>query len=148
MRTILISDDDLLVGKLETDDCDLLISLGDLWEQTIARAADLYRPKYALGVRGNHDRPGPFPDPFRDLHLQVAEVEGIRFGGFCGSWKYKQVGHHLYEQEEVSMMMGGFPPVDVFVAHNSPRGVHEKDSDVHQGFLGFSDYIERVQPHY
>jgi predicted phosphodiesterase len=148
MRTILISDDDLLVGKLQADRCDVLICLGDLWEQTIARAVALYKPNHALGVRGNHDRPGPFPPPFRDVHLEVAEIEGIRFGGFNGSWKYKPVGHHLHQQEEVSMMLEGFPAVDVFVAHNSPRGVHEKDDDVHQGFLAFRDYIERVQPRY
>ena len=148
MKTILISDDDLLVGRLEIDDCDLLICLGDLWDQTIARAVARYEPKYALGVHGNHDRPGPFPDPLQDLHLTVAEIEGIRFGGFCGSWKYKPVGHHLYEQDEASLLLDGFPPVDVFVAHNSPRGVHEKDDDIHQGFLAFGDYIERVQPRY
>jgi len=148
MKTILISDDDLLVGKLEIEDCDLLICLGDLWDQTLARAATLYKPKHALGLRGNHDRPGPFPPPFQDLHLNVVELEGISFGGFCGSWKYKPVGHHLYEQEEVSMMLEGFPSVDVFVAHNSPRGVHEQDDDVHQGFVAFGDYIERVQPRY
>ncbi|MEJ2205888.1 MAG: hypothetical protein P8170_17475 [Gemmatimonadota bacterium] len=106
MKTILISDDDLLVGKLETDDCDLLVCLGDLWEQTITMALTRYKPSHAMGVRGNHDRPGPFPDPVRDLHLNVVGIEGIRFGGFCGSWKYKPVGHHLYEQEEVSMLYG------------------------------------------
>jgi predicted phosphodiesterase len=58
MKTILISDDDLLVGKLQIDGCDLLISLGDLWEQTLVKATTLYEPKHALAVRGNHDRPG------------------------------------------------------------------------------------------
>ena len=35
--------------------------------------------------------------------------------------------------------MASFPPVDVFVAHNSPRHVHF-------GFEAFVRYIERVQP--
>ena len=43
-------------------------------------------------------------------------------------------------------MMRGFPQVDVFVAHNSPRGLHERDSDVHQGFDGLLAYVERAKP--
>ncbi len=46
------------------------------------------------------------------------------------------------------MMLEGFPPVDVLVGHNSPRGVHEQHDDIHRGFVAFGDYIERVQPSY
>lgn len=45
-------------------------------------------------------------------------------------------------------MLRHFPRVDVFVAHNSPRGVHERGGDTHQGFEGFLTYIESAQPRY
>ena len=45
-------------------------------------------------------------------------------------------------------MLRDFPRVDVFVAHNSPARIHERDADVHQGFEAFLDYIDRMQPAY
>jgi hypothetical protein len=42
--------------------------------------------------------------------------------------------------------MAGFPPVDVFVAHNSPRRVHNRDDEVHLGFDAFGGYIDRAGP--
>jgi hypothetical protein len=44
------------------------------------------------------------------------------------------------------VLIGQLPPVDVFVAHNSPAGVHERDQDVHQGFAALTDYIRRHTP--
>jgi hypothetical protein len=41
MKTILISDDDLQIGKLQLEDVALLISLGDLWDLTLLKAIDL-----------------------------------------------------------------------------------------------------------
>ena len=39
-----------------------------------------------------------------------------------------------------------FPAVDVFVSHNSPRGIHDKDDDVHCGFAGLTSYLRRAKP--
>ena len=60
------------------------------------------------------------------------------------SWCDKPRGHSLYEQAEVEHLMASFPPVDVFVAHNSPRHVHDRDDDVHFGFEAFVRYLERA----
>ena len=43
-------------------------------------------------------------------------------------------------------LLEGFPAVDVFIAHNSPRGVHETDPDVHQGFQALRDYLVTHSP--
>lgn len=148
IRAITIADDDGLVGQLADAAAELLISLGDLGDITIEKAFAQYRCTQAFGVKGNHDLDSPFPSFVTDLHCTVANYGGLTFGGFNGSWKYKPRGHHLFEQEEVSRMLRAFPKVDVFVAHNSPGGIHERDSDVHQGFRGFMEYIERCQPRY
>lgn len=146
MKLIAIADDDSRVGFLEPPDCDILVSLGDLHDSTLERACDRYCPKRAFAVRGNHDRPDPLPDPFQNLHLQTATFEGLTFGGFEGSWRYKAKGWHLYEQQEVEASLKDFPTVDVFIAHNSPRGIHERDDSIHQGFDAFRHYIQSHQP--
>lgn len=148
MRIVAISDDDLLVGQFQNVTADVVIALGDLLERTIEQAAAQYGAARTLAVKGNHDTDASFPPSITELHLSVVDYGGLRFAGFNGSWKYKPRGHFLYEQQEVSRLLRDFPPVDVFVAHNSPRGIHERDQDVHQGFDGFLEYLERAQPAY
>ncbi len=146
LNILVIADDDSLLGALDCIHPDILISCGDLHEGAILRMARHYGARHILAVRGNHDSAAPFPDPIIDLHLKSVTIEGITFGGFAGAWRYKPVGHHLYEQWDVATAMRGFQPVDVFVAHNSPAGIHERDRHVHQGFGAFGDYIDRAQP--
>ena len=148
IQAVIICDDILQVGGLDARKVDLLISLGDLPDYTLIRASQVYQPVQFLALRGNHDDPGPFPEPILDLHLQVTEFRGLTLAGFCGSWKYKGERAHLYTQEQASRLLGDFPAVDIFLAHNSPWGIHERDRDVHQGFQAFLDYIERAQPRY
>ena len=148
MRAIAIADNDSLVGYLEASSIDVLISLGDLWDTTIVKASDRYEPDAVFAVRGNHDFDAPFAPFVTPLHLTIETYLGVTFGGFNGSWRYKPRGPHLYDQTEVVRLLRSFPGVDVFVAHNSPKGFHERDHDVHQGFDGFLDYIERTQPRY
>ncbi len=112
MKLIAIADDESLVGTLDHKSPDLLIALGDMYDAAIQRAIEIYRPRTTFAIRGNHDPDCPFPSEVTDLHLSVKTFDGIRFGGFCGSWKYKPRGHHLFEQDEVSRMMRGFPAVD------------------------------------
>jgi uncharacterized protein len=78
--------------------------------------------------------------------LNRVNVLGLTFGGFQWSWKYKPRGNYLYEQNQVEMALKDFPPVDVFVTHNSPRGVHDKEDDTHYGFEAFNDYIKTKCP--
>ncbi len=148
MKAIAIADDDSLVGHLECEPIDLLLCLGDLWDAGLEKAYGRFAPRKAFGVRGNHDSDAPFPHYITPLHYTIEEYGGLKFGGFNGSWRYKPRGHHLFEQEEVARMLRHFPRVDVFVAHNSPRGIHERDGDTHQGFDGFLSYIEATQPRY
>jgi Icc-related predicted phosphoesterase len=99
-----------------------------------------------MAVKGNHDSSGPFSAPIRDLHLKMFRYRGVVFGGFCGSWKYKPRGNYLFEEFEVERLMLKFPAVDVFVAHNSPRLVHDREDEVHLGFASFNSYIKRATP--
>lgn len=42
-------------------------------------------------------------------------------------------------------ILSSFPRVDIFVAHNSPWGIHQRDEETHQGFRGFLSHIEKTQ---
>ena len=54
----------------------------------------------------------------------------------------------MYTQNEAYELLQDFAAVDVFIAHNSPRGFHERDTGIHQGFDAFIEYIDRAQPTY
>ena len=146
MKILVIADIDELRWKGGSGQADLLISCGDVSDPVILEAAGAYHCTQILAVKGNHDFPSPFPSPIMDLHLSVSEHIRISFGGFNGSWKYKPRGHFLYEQDEASALLKDFPPVDVFVSHNSPIGIHDKEDEVHTGFEALSEYIRMQKP--
>jgi uncharacterized protein len=146
MILLVLADDDRVRNELTTQPVDLVLSLGDFADLVILEAATKAQCRHIFAVKGNHDSGGTFLPPIVDLHLTVQTVDGVSFGGFNGSWRYKPRGHYLYDQEEVECLLARFPAVDVFVAHNSPRNIHERDMEVHVGFEAFNRYIERAQP--
>ena len=146
MKLLVIADDDSAISGLNSERADTVIACGDLLDSTILKAAELSQCARVFAVKGNHDGAAAFPSPIVNLHLSIERYGGLLFGGFNGSWKYKPRGHFLYEQSEVERMLQSFPFVDVFVAHNSPRGVHDREDEVHIGFEAFTKYIHRVKP--
>jgi uncharacterized protein len=146
VNLLIIADDEFVARRVPAQPADLLVSLGDLPDDIILQIAARCRCREILAVKGNHDPATPFAGPIRDLHLQTVRIDGLTFGGFCGSWKYKPRGHHMFEQDEVEELLANFPAVDLFVAHNSPRLVHDRDDEVHLGFVAFSNYIARTRP--
>jgi len=144
MRIAVISDDESVREKVGRESADVLIACGDLSDAVILDVARVLGARHVLAVKGNHDAGGPFPAPIIDLHLNFQTIDGVTFGGFQGAWRYKPRGHFLYEQSEVEQFLGWFPRVDVFVAHNSPRNIHDRNDFVHTGFEAFGRYIERT----
>jgi predicted phosphodiesterase len=146
MTALIIADDEYFLKELPVARADVLIVCGDLADADISSAAERCGRRQILAVKGNHDSGAPFRKPIVDLHLRTVEFQGLTFGGFCGAWRYKPVGHYLFEQHEVERMLSNFPRVDIFVTHNSPRLIHERDEDVHVGFAGFNTYGCAVRP--
>ena len=146
MKILIVADDQSIIRQLPSGRADLVLSCGDLLDPAILEAKSISRAAEVLAVKGNHDPDEPFREPIRDLHLRTFEFGGVVFGGFRGAWRYKPRGYFLYDQDEVERSLAGFPPVDVFVAHNSPRGIHDRDNDVHVGFDAFRAYILRARP--
>jgi predicted phosphodiesterase len=148
MTLLIIADDEFATNRIPDSKADLLISCGDMPNEFILRAAAKCSCQRILAVKGNHDSSGDFPLPIEDLHLRTLNYGGLKFGGFCGSWKYKPRGNYLFEQSEVETALTSLPSVDVFVAHNSPRLVHDRDDEVHLGFVAFLNYINHARPRY
>jgi Icc-related predicted phosphoesterase len=146
MNLLLLADDESCERNLSDDPVDVVIACGDLDDAFITRVAERVGATHVLAVKGNHDSSGSFPNPIIDLHLREFVINGIRFGGFAGAWRYKPRGNYLFDQDEVAQLLADFPPVDVFVAHNSPRRIHDRDDDVHLGFDAFVNYIDRANP--
>ncbi len=147
MRIVVIADDDVKALEGLPEEADLLISLGDLWDKTILEAAKRLGTSKIFALKGNHDSAADFPEPIINLHRRAVRFDKWTFGGYGGSWKYKPKGHHLFDQEEVELDLEGFPNVDVFLAHNSPSGIHERDGETHQGFRAFNTLIEISRPY-
>ena len=146
IKLLVLADIEELRWRGERGSADVIISCGDVADGLILEAVEAYACFRVFAVKGNHDAATPFPKPIVDLHFNLERAGGLLFGGFNGCWKYKPRGHFLYEQAEVERPLSHFPHVDVFVAHNSPRGIHERGDEVHTGFEAFNRYLARCQP--
>jgi hypothetical protein len=136
MKILVLADIDDLHWRRGAGRADLVVSCGDIADRVILEAARAYRCETVFAVKGNHDPDTPFIGPIADLHLQMRERDGLRIGGLNGVWRYKSRGEFLYEQWEVRSFLASFPAVDIFVSHNCPRGVHEREGEAHRGFEG------------
>lgn len=146
MNLLIIADDESVGSQVPDCTVDVLVSCGDLPDEVILKAAAKCRCRQILAVKGNHDSSAAFPEPIQDLHLKRLQFRGMSFGGFCGSWRYKPRGNYLFEDFEVEHLLANFAAVDVFITHNSPRLIHDREDDVHMGFAAFNQYLERAKP--
>jgi Icc-related predicted phosphoesterase len=146
VKALVLCDHDLPTFKdLPAGPIDLILGCGDIQDSALLQAAKHYGvPIYA--VKGNHDVDERFPKPIVDLHLNCETFQGLTFAGFQGAPRYKPRGHFLYDEDEVVQQMAVFPRVDVFIAHSPPRGTHDRDDVVHQGFEAFRRYVLEKRP--
>lgn len=131
------------------ENIDLIITLGDL-EYTQIAELDFITNIPKIGVYGNHCTPGYMePLGITDLHLKITTINGLTFGGFEGSHRYKKDEFaKMYTQEEALELMNGFPYVDVFIAHSPPAAINDEDDPAHCGFLALRSYLDKNQPKY
>lgn len=133
-----------------TEKVNLICTLGDLDIFALEELRDITDiPK--IGVYGNHCT-GQYFDSLgiENLHLKTKTIEGVTFGGFEGSLRYKPNPRAImYTQDEAREMIRDFPKVDVMIAHSPPYGIHDEPGDLtHEGLHALKDYIEEKQPRY
>lgn len=135
---------------LDTNDIDLICTLGDLDQFSISELANINNiPK--LGVYGNHCSGTYFESlGITNMHLKTFEYGGLVFGGFEGCVRYKDDPYaKMYTQEEATELLKGFPRVDVMLVHCPPYGINDEPEELaHQGFRALRAYVEEKKPKY
>ena len=121
---------------------DLVLTLGDIPIESLNKIKGDY------GVLGNHDYFGGI-DREKDLHLRIIDNNGILFGGFQGSSRYKSGSFVMYNHEESSELLNTLDYCDVFISHDSCIKDYFKEYggiDTHSGLWGIDKYIEKNKP--
>ncbi|KKQ80806.1 MAG: hypothetical protein UT02_C0002G0031 [Parcubacteria group bacterium GW2011_GWC2_38_7] len=165
MRALFISDKKPEEPLLKlTENCDIVILLGDLFYEWIKELKDINIP--IIGVTGNHDfdthMNHNLSDPIEKIgatkiHLNIFTYKGIRFTGFCGDlsyifaenntpyWKGENSEALRNELKKMEMLEGA----DVLLTHFPSIGTLDMPHILgRRGLQTFRDYIDRVKPKY
>ena len=130
------------------EQCDILITTGDLSFFDFQYLNTIKERKPAFGVYGNHDS-GNYLEKFKivNLHNQVCEYDGLKLGGFQGCLRYKSGNNPQYEESEAERWANEFPYVDILLLHAGPKGMLDDPSDeVHIGSENVKRYVLEKKP--
>lgn len=139
-----------IIGLVNKHSIELICTLGDLDYSSLHELKDITTiPK--IGVYGNHCSGSYFDElGIRNMHLSIFEYNGIVFGGFEGSVRYKDDKYApMYTQDEASTLLHDFPKVDVMLTHCPPYKINDEPEEIaHQGFKALRSYLEEMRPKY
>lgn len=127
--------------------CDLLITTGDLTLFDFPGLEEVQIKKPAFGVYGNHDS-GSYMEQLGiiNLHNRVYEYAGLKWGGFQGCLKYKE-SNLMYTEDDARIWADTFPYVDVLLLHAGPKGMLDDQSDeIHIGSENIRRYVIEKKP--
>jgi len=145
---------------------DLILSSGDLPYDYLEYLVDAFDAPL-LYVHGNHDRPVETegrviaaPQGGRSVEGRVVFARGLAIAGLGGSPRYQNGRENQYTEGEMRWRVRRLRPklwwaeqrrgrrLDIFLSHAPPRGVHDHQDPVHQGFQSFLPVLERYRPRY
>ncbi|MBT3321546.1 MAG: metallophosphoesterase [Anaerolineae bacterium] len=170
MKILAVSDE--VVDRLYTlaannhfDDVNLLIGCGDLpYEYLEYLLTIAHLPLYY--VPGNHDP--RFQEEVSDskaegginLDLKTVRSNDLLLAGVGGSIRYRPDGVNQYTQAQVYMRILKLIPalllnrirygraLDILITHSPPFGIHDNDSQAHQGLKAINLLIRCAKPVY
>lgn len=143
--------------------CDLVINLGDMFEDWLDDLNKINLPK--IGVHGNHDfdlyynptRSDFFPRlGITDLHLNPTDLFGLTFVGFDGAMGYVYAENNKpYKDIDIPKLQAELKKLDdiskcdVFVTHTPSFGTLDLPHILgHKGLRAFRKFIDRTKPKY
>ncbi len=170
MKILALSDE--VIDRLYTlaanhhfDDVDLLIGCGDLpYEYLEYLLTVTHLPLYY--VPGNHDP--KYQETVSDsraegggnLDLKTARVGNFLIAGVGGSIRYRPDGVNQYTQAQIHARILKLIPalllnkirygraLDILITHSPPFGIHDNDTQAHQGLKALNLLIRWAKPRY
>lgn len=129
------------------DQCDILVTTGDLTYFDLNAIEEKANKKPAFGVYGNHDSGNYMPGlGIINLHQQVTNFAGFTWGGFQSCLKYKDSGLYFTEEQALAFAQN-FPKIDILLLHAGPKDMLDDNSDtVHIGSEAIRQYVLEKQP--
>lgn len=124
---------------------DIVMLLGDHHPYFIDLLLQYYPENIILGVLGNHDLKSLYRKfGLKELHGNVASINGITIAGISGSHKYKCNSNYLLlsqdESLEICEMLLKQAYADILISHD--KAFFEETYDVaHCGMAGITKYI-------
>jgi uncharacterized protein len=115
-------------------------------------------------VPGNHDplykseKASCSAEGCENLDGQIMDFNGLTLAGLGGSIRYKPSGFNQYTQAEMAQRVRKLAfllwgkrlfskqPLDIFVAHSPPAGIHDDVDRAHNGFKAFNWVIKYLKP--
>ncbi|MGE5462263.1 MAG: metallophosphoesterase family protein [Syntrophothermus sp.] len=146
-------------------DIELILGCGDLPYPYLENLLTiLNRP--LLYVPGNHD-PNynsqnilAHVEGGSNLDLKVVRHNKFLIGGFGGSIRYRPDGSNQYNQTEAYLRAYRMLPgllmsrikygrsLDILITHSPPLGIHDEDSQAHQGLKAINWLLQVAKPRY
>ena len=170
MKILAVSDE--VVDRLYTlsnkghfKDIDFIVGCGDLpydyleYLLTINCVPLFYVP-------GNHDpqfnqeKKGSHAEGGFNIDLEVVVHNNLLLAGFGGCHRYKLKGKNQYGQSKAFRRVYRMIPklilnrrrygraVDILITHSPPYGIHDKDTQAHQGLKAINWLIDWVKPRF
>jgi len=146
-------------------DIELILGCGDLPYDYLENLVTLLNVPL-LYVPGNHDPNYKFGEPLTyaeggsNLDLKSMRVKKFLIGGFGGSIRYRPHGTNQYTQTEAYARAFRLLPrlllnriyygrsLDILITHSPPFGIHDDDTQAHQGLKAINWLIRVAKPRY
>jgi uncharacterized protein len=146
------SPDSFRMAQLSPESYDLVLTLGDINEDTLDYIAFQTHGIPWLGVLGNHDPKEGVA--FESLHARSVAFRGLRLGGCGGGPCYKKDTPNHFTERQVAKFLRKMPAVDLFISHAPPPsaafkgGMVQPTDYIHRGFDAFDAYLRSTRPRY
>ena len=146
-------------------DVDLIIGCGDLPYPYLENIVSFLNVDLFY-VPGNHD-PAYKPNETRsyaeggsNLDLKLIRLKTFLIGGFGGCVQYRPNGTNQYTQTEAYLRAFSLLPglilnrlnygryLDILITHSPPFGIHDDDTQAHQGLKAINWLIQFAKPRY
>lgn len=155
----------MLAADQHFADVDLILGCGDLpYEYLEYLVTVMNKPLFY--VPGNHDpvynskNLRSFAEGGENIDCKAINHDGLLIAGLGGSIRYRPDGVNQYRQREMYLRAFRLIPrllwnrvrhgrmLDVLITHSPPFGIHDDDTQAHEGLKAINWLLNFAKPHY